>query len=256
MMLKSDDAVSPVVAMMLVLAVVAICVSVMFATYVPDLKENAEILHSKEVKEEFFKFASDVDTIFANGRSGVYSYIIPLGGGDTLFSPSKSAGTIEIEDNQIGTVIINGEEYPINLVSVSYTPLLSFWENQGYAYENGTVYVTKETVSVSALEGESDATDTLFTWMRPNLTRSYNDSDNIWHDFYAMNIVSVETGESAYTSGNGDAVLKITPEKETKRYDPLNSLIIKKGDTVLYEYPGGPDSELTITKITAKVSVT
>lgn len=97
--MKSDDAVSPVVAMMLILAVVVICVSMIAATYVPDLKENAEIMHSREVKEKFLEFASDMENIYANARSGVHSYVIPLGGGDIFLSPSRSSGSLSVEIN-------------------------------------------------------------------------------------------------------------------------------------------------------------
>ncbi|HJJ48541.1 MAG TPA: hypothetical protein O0X39_06105 [Methanocorpusculum sp.] len=271
-MQKRDDAVSPVVAMMLILAVIAICVSVMFATYVPDLKENAEILHSKEVKEEFFKFASDVDNLFTNGRSGVYSYIIPLGGGDTLLSPSKSAGTLQLGRETIGEITIEGyvdgssvtDTYMVYNTPVTYTPLLSFWENQGYKYGNETVYVTKGTVEIPALEGVSDteaehlaSRTTLLKYMEPQKIYWYTGHDSVTHDTFTMNIISVENEvNESYISGNGEAVLTIRKGAETTiKYDPVYSITIQPYNGMAYSPSLPHDSEVIVTCITAKVSV-
>jgi hypothetical protein len=222
----------------------------MFATYVPDMKENAEIMHSKEVKEGFFKFSSDVDTIFADGRTGVYSYIIPLGGGDTLLSPSRSSGTIKIGKDTIGTVRIGTNTFTVNLVNVSYTPLLSFWENQGYSYKKGVVNVTKGVVEVPALEGSIRSLNTFFTGMKPELTHSWT-SDGRTHYDYAMNIVTFEPGTAVYASGNGDAVLRIESTKEQLGPYSSSEVYVNGVNQGL-----SGDCRIYVTKTTTKVSVT
>ena len=281
MNLKRDSAVSPVVAMMLILAVVTICASIVFATYVPDMKENSEIIHSKEVKEEFLKFSSDVDNTYINTREGVYTYVIPLGGGDTMFSPSRSAGTINISIKPVGKFVVNGEEIGVfSLPEVSYTPLLSFWENQGYLYKFGRVYVTKNDIGVPALaySGDEYANDeklkdafltSMAPFIKPKLTYEATHSDLstmgkvLDQQFFTIPVITFETG-NPYTSGNGDALVKIEAKKTVEtRLIPMGSRITFYGanDTACAELTAVTnatatnDPQLTIIKITAKVSV-
>ena len=127
--MKKDDGVSNVVAMMLLLSVLVICIAVLSSSYLPDLKENAEAMHSEEVKEAFLRFGADVDELFTTAQGGVYSQVFSLGGGDILLSPSKSGGTVEIQTVDIGTV--EGYSHTLTSVNVTYTPLLPYWEKQG-----------------------------------------------------------------------------------------------------------------------------
>ena len=153
--MKKDDGVSNVVAMMLLLSVLVICIAVLSSSYLPDLKENAEAMHSEEVKEAFLRFGADVDELFTTAQGGVYSQVFSLGGGDILLSPSKSGGTVEIQTVDIGTV--SGRQ--ITSVNVTYTPLLPYWEKQGYMYENGVVWVTKNGVKIPVQSGLNSELD-------------------------------------------------------------------------------------------------
>ena len=47
---EKDDAVSPVIALMLILAILATCMAVYTTTYVPGLKQQDEITHTGEVR--------------------------------------------------------------------------------------------------------------------------------------------------------------------------------------------------------------
>ena len=142
---EKDDAVSPVIALMLILAILATCLAVYTTTYVPGLKQQDEITHSGEVKLAFERFASDIDNLIALGKPAVYTEVLELGGGDVPLSPTKSSGTIEIEEIKIGTYQI-GTETPRDLdgVQITYTPSFTAWEKQGYLYKNGVVWITKE----------------------------------------------------------------------------------------------------------------
>ena len=142
---EKDDAVSPVIALMLILAILATCLAVYTTTYVPGLKQQDEITHSGEVKLAFERFASDIDNLIALGKPAVYTEVLELGGGDVPLSPTKSSGTIEIEEIKIGTYQI-GTETPLDLdgVQITYTPSFTAWEKQGYLYKNGVVWITKE----------------------------------------------------------------------------------------------------------------
>ena len=143
---EKDDAVSPVIALMLILAILATCLAVYTTTYVPGLKQQDEITHSGEVKLAFERFASDIDNLIAPGKPAVYTEVLELGGGDVPLSPTKSSGTVEINTTVIGnyTVSGGGTEIPLNGIGISYLPSFTAWEKQGYLYKNGVVWITKD----------------------------------------------------------------------------------------------------------------
>ena len=141
---EKDDAVSPVIALMLILAILATCMAVYTTTYVPGLKQQDEITHTGEVKLAFMRFASDIDNVIAQRKPAVYTEVLELGGGDVPLSPTKSSGTIEINTSKIGTYTIGGETKDLNGIAVTYTPSFTAWEKQGYVYQNGVVWITKE----------------------------------------------------------------------------------------------------------------
>ena len=129
---------------MLILAILATCMAVYTTTYVPGLKQQDEITHTGEVKLAFMRFASDIDNVIAQGKPAVYTEVLELGGGDVPLSPTKSSGTIEINTSKIGTYTIGGETKDLNGIAVTYTPSFTAWEKQGYVYQNGVVWITKE----------------------------------------------------------------------------------------------------------------
>ncbi|MBO5367212.1 hypothetical protein J6A32_01165, partial [Methanocorpusculum sp.] len=141
---EKDDAVSPVIALMLILAILATCMAVYTTTYVPGLKQQDEITHTGEVKLAFMRFASDIDNVIAQGKPAVYTEVLELGGGDVPLSPTKSSGTIEINTSKIGTYKVGSETKDLNGIAVTYTPSFTAWEKQGYVYQNGVVWITKE----------------------------------------------------------------------------------------------------------------
>ena len=141
---EKDDAVSPVIALMLILAILATCLAVYTTTYVPGLKQQDEITHSGEVKLAFERFASDIDNVIALGKPAVYTEVLELGGGDVPLSPAKSSGTIEINTTVIGNYTVGSGEKNLTGIEISYLPSFTAWEKQGYLYKNGVVWITKE----------------------------------------------------------------------------------------------------------------
>ena len=140
---EKDDAVSPVIALMLILAILATCLAVYTTTYVPGLKQQDEITHSGEVKLAFERFASDIDNLIALGKPAVYTEVLELCGGDVPLSPTKSSGTIEINTTVIGNYTVDSETKDLKGIEVSYTPSFTAWEKQGYLYKNGVVWIVK-----------------------------------------------------------------------------------------------------------------
>ena len=210
--MKKDDGVSNVVAMMLLLSVLVICIAVLSSSYLPDLKENAEAMHSEEVKEAFLRFGADVDELFTTAQGGVYSQVFSLGGGDILLSPSKSGGTVEIQTVNIGTVA----GHTITSVNVTYTPLLPYWEKQGYTYENGVVWVTKNGVKIpvqsglnSELDGNTQEDTMKSAWFKSMEKKLIGESGE--NKYYVQNIVILSADENkTYLSGTSLATLRIT----------------------------------------------
>ena len=193
---EKDDAVSPVIALMLILAILATCMAVYTTTYVPGLKQQDEITHTGEVKLAFMRFASDIDNVIAQGKPAVYTEVLELGGGDVPLSPTKSSGTIEIEEIKIGTYQI-GTETPLVLdgVQITYTPSFTAWEKQGYLYQNGVVWITKDEKKTPAQltlytvsDGEYREKDVLQTW--------YPESAVIIPNFHVVEKKSAITGTS------------------------------------------------------------
>ena len=169
---EKDDAVSPVIALMLILAILATCMAVYTTNYVPGLKQQDEITHTGEVKLAFMRFASDIDNVIAQGKPAVYTEVLELGGGDVPLSPTKSSGTIEINTSKIGAYQIDGgETKDLNGIAVTYTPSFTAWEKQGYVYQNGVVWITKDEKKTPAQltlytvsDGENREKDVLQKW--------------------------------------------------------------------------------------------
>ncbi|ADN36965.1 conserved hypothetical protein [Methanolacinia petrolearia DSM 11571] len=214
----TERAVSTVVAMMLILAILATCVAVYTSTYVPGLKQQSEILHNKDVRYSFLRFSADVENIYSIGRPAQFSEPLILGGGDILLSASESGGRIDLANTTVGmlTIYENGiaiREIPVETVCVSYTPYFSSWELQGYRYENGTVWVTKDNTDKIApaslsLNSVGDGTDNERKKIEDRLSYmagTYEENaGSITMQIITMTLVSPDS-----VSGSGSAALSL-----------------------------------------------
>ena len=130
----TDEAVSTVIALMLILAILSTCIAIYSATYVPGLKQQSKILHSGEVQYAFSRLSSDVDNLYSLDRSAQFSEPVPLGVGDILLSPGKSSGAIELQNEEIGRFTVGDDTFVVNATTALYIPSYSSWELQGYTY--------------------------------------------------------------------------------------------------------------------------
>lgn len=298
--LKTDDAVSNVVVMMLILSVIVIAFSVFVGIYLPQMKETSEMMHSEEVKSAFLKFSSDMDSVYSRGQAGIYSEVFSLGGGDILLSSSKSAGTVEIKDKELAEIsipytnkttihsdgtreeITDGESPEIinlNTVNVSYTPVLPYWEEQGYWYENGVVWVQKgentevpvsnNLYSRDAGYAQMDKTaESWIEWMKPKLIETnktpvsvtFKEENPLQIDkitytcqyIYSMTVVNVSADENHnFLSGSGNAKLKISAPSEITEYELSDTQIEINEEQISLN----ANSLLRVTVIDVKVSV-
>ena len=218
---EKDDAVSPVIALMLILAILATCMAVYTTTYVPGLKQQDEITHSGEVKLAFERFASDIDNVIAQGKPAVYTEVLELGGGDVPLSPTKSSGTIEIEEIKIGTYQIGTEtSRDLDGVQITYTPSFTAWEKQGYLYKNGVVWITKdEKRTPSALkwytvdDGLKQENKTIETWYSPTV------SDRV------LIIPQFFIGDNSEITGSANVKLRVNATITDQNIDPTSTYV-------------------------------
>ena len=153
-----DDAIAPVIAVMLILAAIVTFYSIWNAIYVPAVKESAEVDHLHNVETSFVHFSSDL-YFAASSRQDHLSFSEPvqLGGGDTLVNELKSSGALQVapEDNPVyNLTFFNESGTPIytnngTLVSFSYEPVSNFWQDQGYTWQYGYLNVTKNSGTLS-----------------------------------------------------------------------------------------------------------
>jgi len=151
-----DDAVAPVIAVMLILAIAVTFFAAWHAYYVPSMKAQSEISHIKDVETGFLKFSSDIETAASMKKKMKLSEPILLGGGDFTFDPVKSGGELKVwnasplDTSTTGYFRFNwtnkssvgsGTMQNFSLVKFSYKPVNNFWQDQGYGWSYGNVFV-------------------------------------------------------------------------------------------------------------------
>jgi len=152
-MMEKDEAVSTVIAMMLILGIIATLLAIYSATYLPGLKQQSEIEHSREVANAFVRFDSDIYYVISHKKPARFSEPFSLGGGDILLSPVRSSGLVTIEERPLVNVTVTNTTDEtmtgnVSLANVSYVPSFTSWEPQGYLWEYGFVAVKKDNVTV------------------------------------------------------------------------------------------------------------
>lgn len=146
-----DDAIAPVLAVMLILAAIVTVLSIWNAVYVPSMKESAEIEHIKNVELAFRHFSSDIDyAVTSHQNYLVFSESVPLGGGDVAVNLIRSSGTLDVQNESVPvyTLTLANDTSPLatvkgNIVNFSYDPINNFWQDQGYTWQYGYLNVTK-----------------------------------------------------------------------------------------------------------------
>jgi len=202
----NDNAIAPVVAVMLILAVAVTIFSVYNAEYLPGLKQQAEVEHLQKVEESMERFGSALENAIAMKRTMFISEPVVLGGGDILLNSAKSSGTIRVqqEDEPVITILINNAQIPLYFVNFSYYPIDNFWVDQGYSWQYGYINVSR----VSA-GGMYDPVPLKYTTMDKVYETLQNSSlpmslinieqqNNNW-TLFAVNLVQ---GAKNFSSGN------------------------------------------------------
>lgn len=230
----NDDAVAPVVAAMLILAIGVTFFAAWNAYYVPSMKAQSEITHLKDVETGFLRFSSDIDTAASLKKELRLTEPIPLGGGQFTFDAVKSGGSIRIQDEKgyLRLSIVNGTlpdqtNATVRFSNFSYQPVNNFWQDQGYEWSFGTVNVTKGFLTTPLEYSRmSDVTygttGTLFD-MDP-VSSPVNSSTCSFMDVYLVNITP-DAGHT-FASGNGNGMLRLESTTITRQFTNATSLTV------------------------------
>jgi hypothetical protein len=149
----NDDAVAPVIAVMLILAAVVTFLVIWNGIYVPSMKQGAEVGHLQNVESAFQHFSSDIERGVAAGQDRmILSEPVQLGGGDFFFNTLKSGGSLSVTDEAVPPYNLalykQMDPNPVmtmkgTLVTISYNSVGNFWQDQGYHWQYGFLHVTK-----------------------------------------------------------------------------------------------------------------
>jgi FlaG/FlaF family flagellin (archaellin) len=147
-----DDAVAPIIAVMLILAAVVTLFALFNGIYIPSLKQAAETEHLRNVESAFQHFSSDIEQAVAAGQDCMTtSEPVQLGGGDIFLNTLKSGGSLTVTEERVpvySLTLYDGDGEVMNringtLVNISYNPVGNFWQEQGYRWQYGYLNVTK-----------------------------------------------------------------------------------------------------------------
>lgn len=243
-----EDAVSPVIAFMLLLMIVVSFISVLNAYYIPSLKQQAEIQHLHSVEESFSKLSSDILQIVTFRQNSTLKESIELGGGDVLFSPLKSSGYLEVNTSlkkgPLSSILISVNSNPVfqsqvNSSRVLYRPVGNFWMNQGYEWEDGVLNITKG--NRKTYLGYADRADekakaekrAYYEMLTPRVQlEKYPSSISI--DLMTLE----ESGNPRTVNSNGAGTIWINLKEAERR-----SLELHSGDEVSFQFTGNDEDE-------------
>jgi hypothetical protein len=226
-----DDAVAPVIAVMLILAALVTFLAVFNGIYIPSLKQSAEIDHLAHVEEAFYRFSSDLSFAITSGKDGLsFTEPVQMGGGDVVFNPLKSGGSLSVraEEVPVYRLMLYNESGGVvdsangTMVAVAYEPQGNFWQDQGYRWQYGYLNVTKYGSRKSPL--------------------GYDTADDVSE---ALDDPATPVAAFARSFGSVQGVASITPvQNETPRSD----------NRIVFSVPAGTCSGLVLRAASMNVS--
>jgi hypothetical protein len=113
---NSEAAGATVIAAVLLLAMIFTVIAVIKVEYVPQWKTDAEVLHMNQVQNDMTELKSTVDMVsflmLSNSSSSFYGFpatvSFNMGGGEIpILEPSKSSGTLSINDETCRMVLVS-----------------------------------------------------------------------------------------------------------------------------------------------------
>lgn len=235
--MKNDEAIAPIIAVMLILAVVVTLLSVYNATYLPGLKQSAEVQHLHDVEEGVLKFGSSLEEAASLKRNITLSQQIPLGGGDILLNSMKSGGSLHVQQESEPYLSIknNGVKiYDLTLVNFSYWTVNNFWVDQGYTWQYGYLNVSRspQTGYGTPLQHATmdDVSKDIVSFGQTLIydTGTNEDGSNV-----TIEAVNFLPDKDSFSSGNGIGKLKLNATRYKRFFHrDYNSVSLSVHDTV------------------------
>jgi hypothetical protein len=259
-----DDAIAPVIAVMLILAAIVTFFSIWNAIYVPSMKESSEVEHIQNVESSFQKFSSDIDYAVSSHQDYLtFSEPVQLGGGDVMVNLLKSSGTISVrnEDNPIyNLTLTNTTGVPVALlngtiVNFSYESVGNFWQDQGYQWQYGYLNVTKNDGELKTPLSYYNMTDVSNSFSNPksplaslassfgkfdytiNTTQPSDNSTDLGGNCSSLNIWAVNISASPdhhFISSNGEGTLSLTTAINETSYIGVSNITLSS-DNGMFE---------------------
>ena len=265
-----NDAVAPIIAVMLILAAIVTLYSIWNAVYIPSMKESAEVEHLQDVETAFVHFSSDIDYAVSSHQDNLaFSEPVPLGGGDVVVNLIKSSGALRVQNEPkpeyslnltdgTGTTVafLNG-----TIVNISYEPVSNFWQDQGYTWQYGYINVTKNSGALSTPLGYYNMTDVeneisrsgplqtfaqsfVAVYATANTTPLQNTSvttNNRFSftplsgscsslDIWAVNITA--SPDHNFVSSNGFGTIRLTTSVNRTSYEGIRNISLKSDNAI------------------------
>lgn len=232
----NEDAVSPVVAAMLLLAIFVTLFAAWNACFVPSLKAQSEITHISEVESGFLRFSSDIGTAASLKKTASLREPVPLGGGDFIFDTTKSGGLLNVrqEDVEYLSMAVTSAtdppvpETPVHLSGFTYQPVGNFWQDQGYSWSYGMVNVTKGTLATPLEYLNMDSVSYGLTGSLFDLDTAPSPVDPA--SCTVMTVYTVNMSPmpgSASASGNGNGILALESTVMNQQYANATDMMIR-----------------------------
>ena len=259
-----DDALAPVIAIMLLLAVIVTFYSIWNALVIPSMKQSSEVEHLQNVESAFEHFSSDIEkTVSMKQDHIVFSEPVQMGGGDVVVDPLQSSGSLYVMDEQdpiynLTLTYDNGNQTTTvngTLVTISYEPLNNYWQDQGYRWQHGYINVTKyqqarktplDYYNMEDIENEFEESGPLQAFADSfGTARSYESCSGL--EFSAVTLIA--SRNHSFVSGNGFGTLKLNSFTKILHYSGVSSIEIGS-DLEPFSKETARNLNLSLSKIT------
>ena len=200
----NDRAISPVISVMLILAIITTSISVLWANYVPILKKRAEIEHNEKLNDEFLSIAT-IYSLLNENESKVIS--LKLGGGETTFGHLATSSTLRVE--KTGAIIVSCKNLTVpnfSLFSIELSIHNTYLPDRSFAFSEGGIKVFQY--------------DKNITRLKPNI----NESLKFQNGTLVLRVDNLTT-KPQEVSGNGIAYLRLKFKYNSWRYDNCTGFI-------------------------------
>jgi hypothetical protein len=169
---------------------------------------------------------------------------IPLGGGDILYSSTKSGGTLTVQrEEPYMEITVKNSSFTKNpvfyLSNISYNPVGNFWQDQGYTWSHGYVNVTKGDLSVPldypTLQDVTydEFTSTLFDIEVESYDETHRNCSIL--RIKSVNIRPLEFGSSLSGNGVGVLALNSTVKKSGVPYYNISEIQINTSVSAIHD---------------------